>query len=195
MKANIPIQTNQNLAIHVRGLTKSYGKVRALRGINLEVEPGEMFGFLGPNGAGKTTTIRCLLEMIRPDGGKASLLGIDPQKNPVAVQSLTGYLPGEMQFFGNLTAEEGGTNVPHIRVSDQLLLSGDYRHTTRLEKSYTLSDVQEDDYQDTEPALRLEAAGNWASEVQSFFQLRLRKKYTFGTFPNRPSTAESTRYH
>ncbi|HEU4437181.1 MAG TPA: DUF5666 domain-containing protein, partial [candidate division Zixibacteria bacterium] len=100
----------------------------------------------------------------------------------------------EEELFGNLAAEEGGTNVPHIRVSDQLLLSGDYRQTTRLEKSYTLSDVQEDDYQDTEPALRLEAAGNWAPEVQSFFQLRLRKKYTFGTFPNRPSTVESTRF-
>lgn len=91
----------------------------------------------------------------------------------------------EEELFGNLTAEEGGTNVPHIRVGERMLLSGDYRHTTRLEKSYTLSDVQEDDYQDTEPALRVEAAGNWAPEVQSFLQFRLRKKYTFGTFPNR----------
>lgn len=105
MKTNIPIQTNQKLAIHIEGLTKSYGKVQALRGINLDVESGAMFGFLGPNGAGKTTTIRCLLDMIRPDSGKARLLGIDPQKNPVAVQSLTGYLPGEIQFYGNLTAE------------------------------------------------------------------------------------------
>jgi ABC-2 type transport system ATP-binding protein len=93
------------MAIQVHGLTKSYGKVRALRGIELEVQRGEIFGFLGPNGAGKTTTIRCLLDMIRPDGGKASLLGYDPQASPVAVQSLTGYLPGEMQFFDNLTVE------------------------------------------------------------------------------------------
>ncbi|HXF48353.1 MAG TPA: alginate export family protein [Verrucomicrobiae bacterium] len=100
----------------------------------------------------------------------------------------------EEELFGNLTADEGSANVPHIRVGERMLFSGDYRQTTRLEKSYTLSDVQEDDYQDTEPALRLEAAGNWAPEVQSFFQLRLRKKYTFGTFPNRPSTAESTRF-
>ncbi|MCI0330422.1 MAG: alginate export family protein [candidate division Zixibacteria bacterium] len=100
----------------------------------------------------------------------------------------------ENELFGNLTADEGGINFPHLRVGDQLLLSGDYRQTTRLEKRYTLSEVQKDDYQDTEPALRLEAAGNWAPEVQSFLQLRLRKKYTFGTFPNRPSTAESTRF-
>ncbi|MBN2149666.1 MAG: ABC transporter ATP-binding protein [Anaerolineales bacterium] len=105
MKTNAPIKNDQQLAIEVHGLTKSYGKVRALRGIDLEVKPGEIFGFLGPNGAGKTTTIRCLLDMIRPDGGKASLLGLDPQVQPVAVQALSGYLPGEMQFFSNLTAE------------------------------------------------------------------------------------------
>jgi ABC-2 type transport system ATP-binding protein len=105
METNIPVKTDQKLAIEVHGLTKSYGKVRALRGIDLEIHRGEIFGFLGPNGAGKTTTIRCLLDMIRPDGGKASLLGIDPQVEPVVVQACTGYLPGEMQFFENLTAE------------------------------------------------------------------------------------------
>jgi ABC-2 type transport system ATP-binding protein len=93
------------LAIQVQGLTKSYGKVRALRGIDLEVQRGEIFGFLGPNGAGKTTTIRCLLDSIRPDGGQARLLGLDPQSDPVAVQARTGYLPGEMQFYDNLTVE------------------------------------------------------------------------------------------
>ncbi len=96
---------DQNLAIQVQGLTKSYGKVQALRGIDLEVHQGEIFGFLGPNGAGKTTTIRCLLDMIRPDGGKARLLGLDPQVEPVVVQARTGYLPGEMQYYDNLTAE------------------------------------------------------------------------------------------
>jgi len=96
---------DQNLAIQIQGLTKSYGKVQALRGINLEVHQGEIFGFLGPNGAGKTTTIRCLLDMIRPDGGKARLLGLDPQAEPVVVQARTGYLPGEMQYYENLTAE------------------------------------------------------------------------------------------
>ncbi len=96
---------NDDLAIQVQGLTKSYGRVRALRGIDLQVPRGEIFGFLGPNGAGKTTTIRCMLDMIRPDGGKTLLLGIDPQIEPVAVQSITGYLPGEMQYYDNLTAE------------------------------------------------------------------------------------------
>ena len=98
-------QKEPELALQVKGLTKSYGNVRALRGIDLEVKLGEIFGFLGPNGAGKTTTIRCLLDIIRPDGGQARVLGLDPQKEPVAVQESTGYLPGEMQFFGNMTVE------------------------------------------------------------------------------------------
>ena len=65
-------------AIEVHDLYKSYGKVEALRGVNIDVREGEIFGFLGPNGAGKTTTIRCLLDMIRPQSGSIRLLGIDP---------------------------------------------------------------------------------------------------------------------
>jgi len=105
MNKNNSINPNSEFAIQVQGLTKSYGKVRALRGIDLQVQRGEIFGFLGPNGAGKTTAIRCMLDMIRPDGGKTLLLGLDPQADPVAVQTRTGYLPGEMQYYDNLTSE------------------------------------------------------------------------------------------
>lgn len=98
-------QASADRALKIRGLTKSYGQVQALRGIDLEVRRGEIFGFLGPNGAGKTTTIRCLLDSIRPDGGEARLLGYNPQRDQIAVQARTGYLPGEMQFYDNLTAE------------------------------------------------------------------------------------------
>jgi ABC-2 type transport system ATP-binding protein len=94
------------VAIEVRGLAKSYGRVRALRGVDLQVERGEIFGFLGPNGAGKTTTIRCLLDLIRPDGGTARVLGINPQVDPVAVRARTGYLPGELALDDKLTAEQ-----------------------------------------------------------------------------------------
>ena len=95
----------ENLAIMTQGLLKSYGKVRALRGIDLEVRRGEILGFLGPNGAGKTTTIRCLLDLIRPDGGTARVLGIDPQADPVAVRARCGYLPGELSLNPNMTVE------------------------------------------------------------------------------------------
>ncbi len=96
---------NKQTVLTTQGLTKSYGQVRALRGVDLEVHRGEIFGFLGPNGAGKTTTIRCLLDLIRPDGGTARVLGIDPQADPVAVQTHTGYLPGELRLNDNWTAE------------------------------------------------------------------------------------------
>ena len=116
---------SESIVLMTQGLTKSYGKVRALRGVDLEVRRGEIFGFLGPNGAGKTTTIRCLLDLIRPDGGTARVLGIDPQADPVAVQARTGYLPGELALNNNLNAERqlrffadmrgGGTNQTVIR--------------------------------------------------------------------------------
>jgi len=96
---------SEETALMAQGLKKSYGKVRALRGVDLEVQRGEIFGYLGPNGAGKTTTIRCLLDLIRPDGGTVRVLGIDPQADPVAVQAHTGYLPGELHLDPNMTVE------------------------------------------------------------------------------------------
>ena len=96
---------DQPPALMTQGLTKSYGAFPALRGINLEVRRGEIFGFLGPNGAGKTTTIRCLLDLIRPSGGIVRVLDLDPQANPVAVRARVGYLPGELRLNDNLTAE------------------------------------------------------------------------------------------
>jgi ABC-2 type transport system ATP-binding protein len=96
---------SEEMALMTQGLTKSYGKVRALRGVDLEVRRGEIFGYLGPNGAGKTTTIRCLLDLIRPDGGAVRVLGIDPQAEPVEVHAHTGYLPGELQLNPNMSVE------------------------------------------------------------------------------------------
>jgi ABC-2 type transport system ATP-binding protein len=96
---------SEAIALMTQGLTKSYGKVRALRGVDLEVRRGEIFGYLGPNGAGKTTTIRCLLDLIRPDGGAVRVLGIDPQAEPVEVHAHTGYLPGELQLDHNMSVE------------------------------------------------------------------------------------------
>jgi ABC-2 type transport system ATP-binding protein len=91
--------------IYAQGLTKSYGSVRALLGVDLQVSRGAIFGFLGPNGAGKTTTIRCLLDLIRLDGGILRVFGLDPQADPVAVRARTGYLPGELHLDDNFTVE------------------------------------------------------------------------------------------
>jgi len=92
-------------AIELRGLHKAYGPVWALRGVDLEVARGAIFGFLGPNGAGKTTTIRCMLDLIRPQAGTIRVLGLDPQAEPEAVQARVGYLPGELSLEPNMRVE------------------------------------------------------------------------------------------
>jgi ABC-2 type transport system ATP-binding protein len=97
---------NDTFAIEIRRLEKSYGKVKALRGVDLEVRSGELFGFLGPNGAGKTTTIRCMLDMIRPQAGTLNVLGMDPQVQAQEVQRRVGYLPGELSLEANLRVEQ-----------------------------------------------------------------------------------------
>src|SRR5919112_5122664 len=70
--------------ISVRGLVKTFGSVRALDGLDLEVRPGEVHGFLGPNGAGKSTTLRVLLGLLRRDAGRVELLGGDPWRDATA---------------------------------------------------------------------------------------------------------------
>lgn len=96
---------DREIAVLTRGLFKSYGNVQALRGLDLEVREGDVFGYLGPNGSGKSTTIRCLLDLIRPQAGLVRVLGLDPQAHPVEVRRQVGYLPGELHLDENLTGQ------------------------------------------------------------------------------------------
>ena len=93
-------------AMEVRALRKSFGRTRALDGLDLTVRTGEVHAFLGPNGAGKTTTIRILLGLLRKDGGEASLLGGDPWRNATALHARLAYVPGDVTLWPSLTGGE-----------------------------------------------------------------------------------------
>lgn len=93
-------------ALRVEALAKRYGKVEALRGIDLCVQAGEIFGFLGPNGAGKSTTIRVVLDLIRPTAGRAEVFGHDCQRESVEARRYIGYLPSDPLFPTGMSANE-----------------------------------------------------------------------------------------
>jgi ABC-2 type transport system ATP-binding protein len=93
-------------AITADGLTKAFGRTRALDGLDLTVHTGEVHGFLGPNGAGKTTTIRVLLGLMRADGGRATLLGGNPWTDATELHRRLAYVPGDVTLWPNLTGGE-----------------------------------------------------------------------------------------
>ena len=90
-------------AIRLQGLSKTYGRLRALHDVSFDVRTGDVFGFLGLNGAGKTTTIRILLDLVRPTSGRAFVFGADCHTQGLTVRARVGYQPGELGFYGDMT--------------------------------------------------------------------------------------------
>lgn len=99
-------RTTPDLAVEVQGLTKRFGTVQALAGLDLTVPTGQVTGFLGPNGSGKSTTIRVLLGLLRADGGRATVLGGDPWADAVRLHRSIAYVPGDVTLWPNLTGGE-----------------------------------------------------------------------------------------
>src|SRR5207342_3983342 len=93
-------------AIRTEALVKTFGRVRALDGLDLTVHTGEVHGFLGPNGSGKTTTLRILLGLLRADGGTARLLGGDPWSEATSLHRRLAYVPGDVTLWPNLSGGE-----------------------------------------------------------------------------------------
>jgi len=109
-----------NTAINATGLVKNFGSTRALDGLNLTVETGEVHGFLGPNGAGKSTTLRILLGVLKADSGIVSVLGGNPWRDAVDLHRRMAYVPGDVALWPGLTGGEvidllgrlrGGVNI------------------------------------------------------------------------------------
>ncbi len=92
--------------INIKKLTKSFGKIKALQGVDLTVKKGEVHGFIGPNGAGKSTTIRILLGILKKSSGEVSMLGGDPWKDAVKLHRQLVYVPGDVTLWPNLSGGE-----------------------------------------------------------------------------------------
>ena len=92
--------------IEIKQLKKYFGKTKAVDNISFEVGKGEIFGFLGPNGAGKTTAIRCMMDFIRPLSGEIKILGLDAQKDTVALKNKIGYLSSEERLYNNWIGQD-----------------------------------------------------------------------------------------
>lgn len=94
------------MVIETHGLSKRYGAVVAVEGLELGIEAGEVYGLLGPNGSGKTTTILMLLGLTEPSAGTVQVLGLDPTRQPLSLKRQVGYLPDSVGFYSEMTAWE-----------------------------------------------------------------------------------------
>ena len=99
----------------IQGLVKRYGKLEAVRGIDLAVRAGEVFGFVGPNGAGKSTTIRCILDLLRPTAGQIRLFGRDPRRDGAELRERIAYVPGELRLPERMTARQFLRSIGRLR--------------------------------------------------------------------------------
>ena len=131
--------------IKLINLTKNYGKLTAVNGINIEVAQGEVFGFLGPNGAGKTTTIKMMAGLLQPTSGSALIGGHDIQQEPLKAKSITGFIPDRPFLYEKLTATEFmhfvaklyDMNDPKTRTSELLGLFGLSEWTDELVENFS----------------------------------------------------------
>ncbi len=118
-----PMTARSDAVISLSGVVKSFGRVRALDGLDFCVESGSVHGFLGPNGAGKTTTLRILLGLLRADAGSLSLFGADPWRDSVSLHGRLAYVPGEVTLWPSLSGGETIDVLGRLRTG--------YRHERR----------------------------------------------------------------
>jgi len=109
---------DREIVIQTESLSKRYGRVLALDGLSLDVRAGEVLGFLGPNGAGKTTTLRLLMGYLRPTAGSARVHGLDCWRDSVAVHARTGYLPGDVRLWPQMSARAIAAHLARLHGLD-----------------------------------------------------------------------------
>jgi len=102
----VPLARDVNGAVELRGVVKRYHEILAVNQLDLSIQAGEIFGLLGPNGSGKSTTLKMILGLVTPDSGSVNVLGIDVQKDAVAVKQQVGYVPESPRLYEFLTGIE-----------------------------------------------------------------------------------------
>jgi ABC-2 type transport system ATP-binding protein len=122
--------------LEVTNLTKSFGSLKALDGLNLEVLPGEVYGLLGPNGAGKTTTLKVIGGLLEPTSGKVKVVGFDPVKDPVEVKSKIGYVAENPVMYESLSPRDFFEFVASVRKLNQ---DSANRMVTQLAEAFDMS--------------------------------------------------------
>ena len=128
------------LAIDVHDLSKSFGGLRAVNHVSIQIEQGHITGFLGPNGSGKTTTLRMLCGLLTPDSGSGKVLGLDFPREAEAIKRQTGYMTQRFSLYEDLTIEENLTFIARVysldnvarRVDDALAKLGLTRRAKQL---------------------------------------------------------------
>jgi ABC-2 type transport system ATP-binding protein len=119
MDGSIQNEKNGIPIINVKGIKKAFGDVQALRGVDFELQPGEVMGLLGPNGAGKTTLIRILTTLLKPDAGEATIAGFNVQKHPQSVRSVIGLAGQYATVDEELTGMENLLMIGHLSHLDK----------------------------------------------------------------------------
>jgi ABC-2 type transport system ATP-binding protein len=127
--------------IRLENLTKHYGRVRAVDSLDLEVHPGEIFGFLGPNGAGKTTTIRVMMGILKPTSGRVILGGYEVEREPEKAKAITGFVPDRPFIYEKLTGGEFLQFVGSLHRMDSARLR---RRKSELLDHFELSDWEDE---------------------------------------------------
>jgi ABC-2 type transport system ATP-binding protein len=134
----IDTQARVGTVIHVDGLSKIYGKHKAVDDLTLTVPEGSIFGLLGENGAGKTTTIETLLGLIQPDAGRTEVLGLDPARRGLEVRRRTGYVPELPVLYDWMTVAEIGWFAAGFHLDAHRTTSGYQYRYTELTRGFEL---------------------------------------------------------
>jgi ABC-2 type transport system ATP-binding protein len=138
-KGESNVMKTETPVIEIKNLSRRYGQLDAVNGLNITVQPGRCYGFFGRNGAGKTTTIKCLLNLLQPTSGTVRVFGLDPQTQEVAVKSRLSYVPDSVAFYPWMSVDETLRFIASFRTRWNREMEADLLTRFRLDRSQKTS--------------------------------------------------------